>query len=242
MINNKKILGVITARGGSKGLPDKNIKDFCGKPLINWSIDAGRESKYIDKLIVSSDSSKIIDIARDYGCDVPFTRPSSLAKDDTLTIDVLEHAINYFPKKEFEYIVLIEPTSPLRSSEDIDEAISVLAKNRHKADSVVGVSKVEATHPVFNVKINNNGLIDPYVGKEFLTPRRQDIEPLYFYEGSIYVSTIDKLIEGRSFYHSRTLPLVMPKWKSIEIDDLSDFMVAEIFKKKYDLLINDDNQ
>lgn len=229
MINGKRVLGIIPARGGSKGLPRKNILPLAGKPLINWSIDAAKSSVYIDRCIVSTDDKEIAEVAERHDCAVPFLRPKHLAQDDTPTIDVILHAIHAFidEKIDFSYLVLLEPTSPLRDSHDIDDALRTLEHNREKADSIVGVSKVEATHPAFDICINSDGLIEPYVGRNFQTLRRQEIEDLYFFEGTLYISDIDIIQKEKSFYHHRTLPYIVPKWKSIEIDDIIDFICAE---------------
>ena len=200
MINGKSVLAIIPARGGSKGLPGKNILPLAGKPLIAWSIEAAFGSKILDKCIVSTDNNEIAKVAKKYGCEVPFIRPERLATDESTTMDVLEHSIRFFNEQsiEFDYIVLLEPTSPLRDSNDIDTAIKLLNENRKQADSIVGVSKVESTHPVFDVRINNDGLIYPYVGGAFKMFRRQDIEELYFFEGSVYVSDIQILLKEKN--------------------------------------------
>ena len=122
---------------------------------------------------------------------------------------------------------MLEPTSPLRVSEDIDIALENLNHNRKNADSIVSVSKVESTHPVFNIRINSNGLIEPYVGNDFIIMRRQEIEPLYFFEGSIYISDIKTLLDKKSFYHKRTMSVEVPRWKSIEIDEMVDLVCTE---------------
>jgi CMP-N,N'-diacetyllegionaminic acid synthase len=241
LINGKSILAIIPARGGSKGLPDKNILPLADKPLIVWSIEAARESKYIDKCMVSTDDDKISDIVKKFGGEIPFKRPAHLATDESTTFDVLEHGINFFKNQlvEFDYLVLLEPTSPLRDSNDIDTAINLLHDNRSKADSIVGVSKVEATHPVFDVKINKDGLIQPYMSESFKVFRRQEIEELYFFEGSVYVSDIQVLLKERSFYHDRTMPFVVPRWKSLEIDEIIDLLTAETVIKNLSLIKKD---
>ena len=233
-----EILAIIPARGGSKGLPGKNILPLAGKPLIVWSIEAARESKYIDKCIVSTDDDKISNIVKKYDGEIPFKRPAHLATDESTTFDVLEHGINFFKNQsvEFDYLVLLEPTSPLRDSNDIDTAINLLHDNRSKADSIVGVSKVEETHPVFDVKINKDGLIQPYMSESFKVFRRQEIEELYFFEGSVYVSDIQVLLKEKSFYHDRTLPFVVPRWKSLEIDEIIDLLTAETVIKNLSLI------
>ena len=179
-----------------------------------------------------------IDIVKEFGGDIPFKRPVHIETDESTTFDVLEHGINFFKNQsvEFDYLVLLEPTSPLRDSNDIDEAIMTLHEKRNIADSIVGVSKVEATHPAFDLSINKAGLIRPYIGESFKVFRRQEIEELYFFEGTVYVSDIQVLLKERSFYHDRTMPLVLPRWKSLEIDEIIDLLTAETVIKNLSLI------
>ena len=144
MYKNNSFLAIVPARGGSKGLPGKNIKELCGKPLVAWSIEAGLKSKYVDEVMVSTDDEKIAEISKKYGANAPFLRPSELASDTATTFDAVKHTIDYYKnelKKEFDYIVLLEPTSPLREVCDIDRAIEILLES--KADSIVGICKTE---------------------------------------------------------------------------------------------------
>ena len=241
MIEGNKVLALIPARGGSKGLPGKNIKDLCGMPLLAWPIRAARESNYIDQVIVSTENKNYADIARSYGASVPFIRPAKLARDDSTTYLVVEHALNYLKSQNeiYDYMVLLEPTSPLTTSKDIDEALKLLISKRDLADSVVGVSKVEATHPVFDVRINDKGLIEPYVGNGFNIFKRQEIDKLYYFEGSLYISDLAILIREKSFYHNRTLPYIVPRWKAIEIDELVDYVCAEAILQNIEILNKD---
>ena len=241
MIEGKKVLALIPARGGSKGLPGKNIKELCGKPLVAWPIEAAINSNYIDEVIVSTDRPEIATIAKSFRAYVPFIRPSQLAKDNSTTFSVIEHAVNYLKSQNaiYNYLVLLEPTSPLTASDDIDKALNILINKRDIADSIVGVSKVEAAHPLFDVKINKQGLIVPYTG-EFSTPkRRQEIDELYFFEGSLYISDVEVLLKQETFYHNRTLPYEVPKWKAIEIDELVDFICAEAIMNNIEILNKD---
>ena len=241
MIEGNKVLALIPARGGSKGLPGKNIKDLCGMPLLAWPIRAAKESNYIDQVIVSTENKNYADIARSYGASVPFIRPAKLAKDDSATYLVVEHALNYLKSQNeiYDYMVLLEPTSPLTTSKDIDEALKLLISKRDLADSVVGVSKVEATHPVFDVRINDKGLIEPYVGNGFNILNRQVIDTLYYFEGSLYISDLAILIREKSFYHNRTLPYIVPRWKAIEIDELVDYVCVEAILQNIEILNKD---
>jgi CMP-N,N'-diacetyllegionaminic acid synthase len=230
MINDHKVLAVIPARSGSKGLPGKNIKELCGKPLIAWSIDAAKGSKYIDKIVVSTDSAEIADIGRKYGAEVPFMRPVELALDTSPGYEVLEHVILTLQEMGdcYHFMVLLEPTSPLREVSDIDNSLETLVNNMRSAESIVGVCEVEATHPEFLVTTNSEGFLSRYGGKEFSEPiRRQDLSKLYFFEGTIYASTIEVFFKYRGFYHEKTLAYIVPKWKAFEIDDLIDFYCVE---------------
>ena len=228
MYKRQKILGLVTARGGSKGLPQKNVLPLLGKPLIGWTIEAGLKSRYIDQLIVSTDSRQIAKVSKGLGAQVPFLRPGHLASDTAKSIDVVLHALDYLNVRGqvFDYVALLEPTSPLRETEDIDRAIRTLIDNPYGALSIVGVSRVTATHPAFDVRINRRGFLTPYL-KSFKNLRRQDLDQLYFLEGTVYVSSVAALKERKAFYHDRTLAYIVPKWKSLEVDDFVDFICIE---------------
>jgi len=180
----------------------------------------------------------IADIAKSFGASIPFLRPNDLANDTSTTFSVIKHAIDYFKKQNifFDYILCLEPTSPLTTGLDIDLAIEMLEKNRAIADSIVGVSKVENAHPVFDARINDKGLISPYQGDKFKFYRRQDLEELYYFEGSLYLSDADILLKEKSYYHNRTLPYIVPRWKSLEIDEMVDFICADAILKNINLL------
>ena len=240
MINDFKVLAVIPARSGSKGLPGKNIKELCGKPLIAWSIDAAKESKYIDKIVVSTDSEEIADIGRKYGAEVPFMRPAELARDTTSTYEVLEHVILILQEMGdcYHFMVLLEPTSPLREVSDIDNSLETLVNNFKRAESIAGVCELEATHPDFLIGINSDGFLMPYLKKDFSgISRRQDLSKLYFLEGTIYASTIEALFKYKGFYHEKALAYIVPKWKAFEVDDLVDFLCIETILKNKSKLI-----
>ncbi len=234
MIDNQKVLAIIPARGGSKGLPRKNVLKLCGKPLVSYPINAALKSKYIDKVIVSTDDNEIAEESKKAGAEVPFIRPAELASDTSTSIDVVIHSIDFLEKRNefYDYLVLLEPTSPLTTNEDIDCAISSLHSNRNIADSIVGMSKVEAAHPLFLAKTISSGVIAPYIRENFLKPiRRQELDDLYFFEGSLYISAIEKIKQIKSFVHDRTLPYIVPRWKSVEIDEFLDFIIVEAIIK-----------
>lgn len=234
MIDGKAVLAIVPARGGSKGLPGKNIINLMGKPMLGWPIEAARNSQYIDKIIVSTDDQKIADVAAEQGAEVPFIRPADLATDDATTISVIEHALEYLKTRgdEFDYVVLLEPTSPLTETSDINFALEKLLKNQDIADSIVGVSKIESTHPAFDVYVDEYEKIQPYIGSGFSsTLRRQELSDLYYCEGSLYISTIQSLLKQKGFYHERALAYKVPRWKAFEVDDLVDFYCVEAIMK-----------
>ncbi len=239
MIDNLRVLVIITARSGSKGLPGKNSKNLNGKPLIAWPILAAKGSSYVDKIIVSTDGEYIARIAQEYGADVPFIRPEELAQDTSTSIDVVEHVLDFLAQQQenFDYLVLLEPTSPLTECIDIDNAIEQLHNNTVNAKAIVGVTAVEDSHPDFCLSVNNKGCIVSYQ-ENFSSPRRQEISDVYRFDGSLYISDISTLLEKKSFYHQQTLPYIVPKWKSFEIDDLTDFICIEAIMKNLTLLKN----
>lgn len=230
MYKGKSILGIIPARGGSKGLPGKNIRRINGKPLIAWTIYASKESKYLDEAIVSTDSKAIAQVAEKFGGRAPFLRPDELSKDTSASIDVIFHGIQYMKSQEnksFDIVLMLEPTSPLRDSYDIDRAIEQLIDHT-TAKSIAGICEVEAAHPDFLITLEN-GLLKS--DRNFVVKRRQELDSHFFYEGSIYMSYIDSLYKTKNFYHNECLGYVVPKWKAFEVDDEVDFMLIEYLLK-----------
>jgi CMP-N,N'-diacetyllegionaminic acid synthase len=230
MINNKNIIAVITARSGSKGLKNKNILNLHGKPLVTWPIEAALQSKYIDKVLVSTDDKDIATASMKAGADVPFLRDKSLAKDNTPSSDVIIDVLAKIGKDKinYEYLILLEPTSPLTTSSDIDLAFEKLEANILKYDSIISVAKTESSNPEFSLNINNAGMIEPVSGKfPDNIPRRQDVKETYFLDGSLYISRVATFLSKKSFYHEKTLPFIVPYWKSFEIDTYLDFLCIE---------------
>ncbi len=234
MYKGKNILGLIPARGGSKGLPGKNIKPLLGKPLIAWTIEQALASKYIDKVVVSTEDEEIAEVSKKYGAKVPYMRPKELAADDSPTSDVILHALNWFQKKEenYDYVVLLESTSPLRETNDIDECVKLLIDNE-AAKSIVSVSKLESAHPEFNVIIDEkSSFIKKIDGStDFRVLKRQDLSNVYFFDGTIYISEVKAFFEKQTFYHNRTLAYIVPRWKSIEVDEIFDLICVEAIIK-----------
>lgn len=232
MMADQKVLGIIPARGGSKGLPRKNIQPLNGKPLIAWSIEAGKASRYVDTLMVSTDDEEIAGIARQWGAEVPFLRPAELATDTTPSFDVIRHAVEFYRRQErhFAYLVLLEPTSPLRETSDIDESLEKLSRHA-EADAVVSICQAEAVHPRFLVALDEKGFLRPYEEGKNPVVRRQDLTPVYFFEGTIYAARTDAYLARQTFYTEKTLSHVVPRWKSPEVDDLYDLIMIEAVLK-----------
>lgn len=231
MYKNKKILAIIPARGGSKGLPGKNIRPLCGKPLIGWSIENAKESKYVDDIYISTDSREIADVAESFGVKVPELRPAELAVDKSPSSAFIVYTINHLSEqgKNYDYIILLEPTSPLRDTADVDKSIEMMIDSP-EFESMVGVCKAEDQNPVFMQKIAENGRLVPYENVVKIT-RRQDVPEVYFLEGTVYLSTVSAFLEKKAFRHDKTLPYVVPKWKSFEVDDIIDFTIIEAIMK-----------
>ena len=232
MIENKRVLALVPARSGSKGLPNKNILKLCGKPLLAWSIEAALASVYVDEVIVSTDSEEIASIAREYGASTPFIRPSYLASDDAGSIDVILHAIDFLEQREnpYHYLVLLEPTSPIRNKCDIDRSLEMVQKNKG-ATAIVSLTKVETTHPAFLMREGVDNFLHGYENTGI--KRRQELSELYHVDGTIYVSEIESLRKKMTFYHEKTIAIKLEKWKSFEIDDDVDFCVVETLMKRY---------
>jgi CMP-N,N'-diacetyllegionaminic acid synthase len=235
MYKGKKILGLIPARGGSKGLPGKNIKPLCGKPLIAWAIEQGLASKYLDKVIVSTDDEEIAKVSRSFGAEVPFMRPGELATDAAKTIDVVVHALEFLKQRgglEFDYLALLEPTSPLRKNGDIDKSIAKLIDNGKNVDCLVSLGKISLEHPEITKSLDINGYVKPFFEQEVTATRRQDYSSAYFPYGVIYLSKVETLFSSKTFYQERTLPFLIERWQNYEVDDIYDFMVIETILKQ----------
>lgn len=231
MINGKTVLAIIPARGGSKGVPRKNIKDLCGKPLIAWTIDEAIKSKYIDRLVVSTEDEEIANISRKYGAEVPFLRPIELAQDDTPGVEVLLYCINWLKYNENyypDYVCTLQCTSPFRNSNHIDEALEKLIEE--KADSIIGVCQSEIS-PYWMKNIENGKLID-FIKDSHKYSRRQDLPIVYRLNGALYIGKTDVLLKNRNWYTDNTLPYVMSQEDSIDIDTVLDFKLAEVIMKE----------
>ena len=222
--NEFNIVGIIPARGGSKGIPKKNIKSLNGKPLICYTIEEALKSKYIDKLIVSTDDKGIAKISEICGAEV-LERPIEFALDDTPTIDVIFHAIDAMKDDLVpDIIVLLQPTSPLRNGDDIDAALEMFMKT--DCDSVISMCEVKHS-PYWCFRYEDDKL-NPLFGDEYLKMRRQDLPVVYRPNGAIFISSIANLYRNNSFYCDKIVPYIMPPERSIDIDEEIDFKLAEL--------------
>ena len=223
MYKEDRILAVIPARGGSKGIKDKNIYPINGKPLIAYSIEAGLGSKYIDAVMVSTDSSVIADKAKEYGAQVPFLRPNKLASDTSKTIDTIVDVLERYALigEIFDVLVLLQPTSPLRKTQDIDSAIELFFKEGKK--SLLSVNEA-SENPVLCRKLDGNRAV-PILCQNS-TVRRQDFNTYYRVNGAIYINAVNEINKETSF-NDNEIAFVMPKERGVDIDCIEDIYKAE---------------
>ncbi len=226
VIENHKVLAIIPARGGSKGIPNKNIVMLNENPLIYYSITSALKSRYIDILIVSTDDSQIADIAKSFGASVPFIRPVQFAKDDTPDFPVFLHAIQEMEKLDFfpNLVLNLRPTAPFRSTTTIDKALELFVEKT--PDSIRSMSKVKK-HPYWMYKINNLG-VHPFIeGKSMKEyPRRQLLPELYYLDGVIDIMRRDIIIREKNLYGEKIVAYLTPEIESIDIDDMNDLNYA----------------
>ncbi len=232
MYKGKKILGVITARGGSKGIPRKNIKLLGGKPLIAYSIEAARQSKLLTDFIVSTEDEEIAEISRKWGAPVPFMRPQKLARDDTGSIEVIIHALNTMREnygKIYDYVMILQPTSPFRLARDIDNSIKKIVDT--KADSVMSMVEVIDFSPK-KLKILDGDIIKPWLMEEGpLSERRQNETKVYKRNCAIYLTKVEIIKKG-DLFGKISRAYVMPPERSIDINEPLDFEWAEFLISK----------
>lgn len=230
MIAGRRVLAIVPARAGSKGLPGKNVRPLHGKPLLAWPIAAARGSHHVDRTIVSTDDAGYAQIAVAHGADAPFLRPAELASDAAPSSGFILHALDTLAAagEHYDYVVLLEPTSPLTEASDVDAALAQLVAASDRADAIVGIAPLETSHPAFAVRRDTDGAIRPLLSSTFGDlPRRQDLEPVFALDGTLYISTVAALRRERSFAHARTLGYVTDRFKAMEIDDLVDFLCVE---------------
>ncbi len=218
MIGSDRVLAVIVGRGGSKGLPGKNLRALSGKPLIAWSIEAAAQSRFLDRTIVSTDDAGIADVARRYGGDVPFLRPSEMASDTASITDTIIHAADSIAE-QYRYVVLLQATSPLRSAADIDGALALC----HEKSAPACISIVLAPKARWTVEMDSSGrlLLPADISKQ-----RQELPETYQPNGAVYVADLDWFRTQRDFYGPGAIGYVMPAERSVDIDTMLDFLLA----------------
>jgi CMP-N-acetylneuraminic acid synthetase len=229
-----KILAVIPARGGSKGVVRKNIRPICGKPLIAYTIETALAAGHLlHRTIVSTDDAEIAAVAREHGAEVPFLRPAGLAGDKVPTLPVLQHAVSFIETQagiKFDWVLLLQPTAPLRAVQDIEGALSVA--DRNNCDSVISVVQVFAEHPILMKRIENNQLL-PYCVEEKEGTRRQDYQPpAYMRNGAIYLTRRDVLMDKGSIWGEVIRPYVMPAERSVNIDSELELKLVELLMQE----------
>lgn len=227
MVNGKTILALITARGGSKGIPKKNVVDLGGKPLLAWTIEAAKKNTHIDRLVLSSDDPEIIRVAKQFGCEVPFVRPAELALDNTPSMDVILHALDSLDTR-YDYLLLLQPTSPFRTAAHIQSAIDYLAKTN--ADSIVSISRMKKG-PELIFYVEADGSLKPVVEGEHAT-RRQDSKPVFAYNGAIYLSSIPYLRRVKSYKTPETRGIELSNFIDVDIDEPGDLDYARYIIEK----------
>lgn len=232
MIDGKSVIGIIPARAGSKGLPGKNWRPLCGKPLIAWTIEKALKSRYLDVIVVSTDGEKLAALSRTHGADVPFLRPAELAGDRSSSYDLIRHALDHYrtnSAREFAYTMLLEPTSPLREDDDIDRIIEALHANANEFDSIVSLGRI-GEHPSI-VKRFAGREIAPFFSGLAQGGRRQDNEPAYFPFGIGYLAKTERLLAENTYYLPRCMGYEIKRYQNYEIDDLYDFVCVESVMK-----------
>jgi CMP-N,N'-diacetyllegionaminic acid synthase len=231
MHSKNEIIGLITARGGSKGVPRKNVLPLAGKPLIAWTIETALQSDALSRVILSTDDSEIAKVGRHWEAEVPFMRPIELSQDNSPSMGAVLHAVNWLAEHEDyrpEYVMLLQPTSPLLIPEDIQKAIQIFQDKQ--ADSVVSVTAIHQ-HPYWTKTISPDGRLVDFFSTERSFTKRQDLPAAYALNGAIYLARRDVLLERSSFYGKNTLAYVMPPERSLDIDTPWEFHLAELILK-----------
>ena len=230
MLGQYHVTALIPARGGSKRLPRKNAKLFCGKPLISWSIEVAKASKFVDQIVVSTDDLEIKEVSEKYGAKVPFLRPEFLSNDTASSFDVIKHAIQFLNIEGKNHIVvLLQPTSPLRTVEELDQALKLLIER--SASGVVSVSEAEHS-PLWSNVLPENFIMSDFIRPEVQGKRSQDLPKFYRLNGSIYIYETKKLLERNSIFYDETVfAYETSQNTSIDIDTELDFFIAETLMK-----------
>jgi len=223
-----KVLGIIPARGGSKGIPRKNLVPLAGKPLLSYTIHAAQTSSRLTRAVLSSEDDEIVNVGRSYGIDVPFVRPAILATDEARSVEVAKHALQFVENEQgttYDLVCLLQPTCPLRTASDIDRAITELEES--DADSIVSLAPIEDPHPFKMMRIND-GLIHPLFPDQWHESlRRQELPPTFYLNGAIYCVRREVLLDRSSLWGKKTLAYIMPAERSVNIDSIVDVKLAE---------------
>ncbi len=223
-----RVLGLIPARGGSKGVPRKNIKLLAGKPLLAYTAEAALAAKRLARVVLSTDDAEIAEVGKESGVEVPFFRPAELAEDSTPTLPVVQHALSFLERQgdRFDAVCLLQPTNPLRRAGDIDACIELM--EHHAADCVVSVLRVPAEHnPHWVYFVNSDGSLRLSTGETTPIPRRQELPPAFHREGSIYITRRDVVMTQNSLFGARVVGYEMTPSLSVNIDTPEDWKLAE---------------
>jgi|TARA_A100001015_G_scaffold305368_3_gene398008 CMP-N,N'-diacetyllegionaminic acid synthase len=231
MFQGGKVLAIVPARLGSKGIKDKNIVDLCGRPLLSWTVEAATQSAFIDDVAISSDSKKIISLAEKAGATINIIRPDRLSTDDASSVDVVLHALALY--SDYTWYVLLQPTSPLRRGLHIQESFELLKNSVSQSLVSISESKSKPNH-IFSLDSSSNA-ISPLLGWENLSLPRQALTNFYELNGAIYIGRSDLLKHTRQLVDENTIGYVMDKSVSLDIDDPQDLLAAEIIMKDKEL-------
>lgn len=228
-VPSRRWLGLILARGGSKRLPGKNIRPLCSKPLIAWSIEAGLACPALDTVLVSTDAPEIAEVARSYGADVPFLRPAPLAGDRSTSADAAIHALDWLAQQRgqtYDAVMLLEPTSPLRTRQDLPAVVALLEQHWHQADAAVSVGQVQLEQPAVMKRLDAGGFLQPWLAGLASDAAASDSAALFPY-GVAYAVKAEALRQHRSFYPPQVIGHPIQRWQNYEVDDEFDFLCVE---------------
>jgi CMP-N,N'-diacetyllegionaminic acid synthase len=230
MYKGKKVLALIPARANSKRLPNKNVLDLGGKPVIGWTITEAKKSRYIDDIVVSTNSKNIANISTEQGGFVPFLRPEELASDHAKSIDVIKHALSYYDEKKahFDLVILLQPTSPLRTASDIDEALELIGDD---VKAVVSVCQTGQSQFWCNTLPTDFSMKD-FINPDVLNSRQEELPVYYKLNGAIYIAEIKYFLKHQGFFGHATKAFLMPAERSIDIDVEIDLQFAEFLLRK----------
>ena len=227
MINNKKIIAIIPARAGSKGIKKKNLYSIAGSPLIYWTISEIKKINFIDKVVITSDDYDIINYCKSLNCDVPFRRSDELSTDEAKTSDVILDVLKRLPG--YDYFILLQPTSPLRTASDIMKAFDKMISSNSKTCISVYKTSLKAN---WLLKLNNHNNLKPMLDEKYFDTRRQEMDDTYLPNGAIYISETKNFIKNKNFFSSKTTAFVMPEEMSIDIDNINQMKKCEKILKK----------